>query len=530
MRYIIVIWVLVYWVTSPMYAQNFDAYIEKGDAVFQQDYIEADRFYTLADSMAKRNNNDRQKAIALTKKARISINKTDYEESLHLLEQALKSFTKLKDTLLMARTEQDMGLVYRYTKDYEQAATQNQKALDLWKTTKDSTLIGIGYRDLGVIYRKLGQLKKARSLYEISETYFDPKKDIEQLLTLRGNFSTLELTEKNYMAAIAINKIDLPYIKSKSKWRSLSTRYNIIASSYLKLKADKLALIYADSSVQAAEKSNMLDARIKALLTKSKAQNLNKDYKSSLKTYKLYKKLSDSAFGIEKAKSVAQIITKNRYETQKRLDSLNYASEKVVLNQKIEKQYTQKLLYLVLGILAVLVAISLWFGNKQFRKINEQKLKENTLKQQLLEVELKATERESTKLIEEAKLRTAYKETILNELKTIFESEPKSYKKELSQLSYKLKEDLRHEKESLIGYKDIELMHSKLNDKLLNDHPTLSKSERQMCSYIIAGLSIKEVAELKQTTIASVKMMRSRIRKKMGLRKLDELQTVLERL
>ncbi|MEM6720941.1 MAG: hypothetical protein AAF611_16540 [Bacteroidota bacterium] len=511
-------------------AQTFEDFIKKGDSLFHQDYLRADSIYKLAEKIALTNKNEWQQGIILTKKARVSTSNTEYDKSLQFLKKALSTFTKLKDTLMMAQTEQDIGLVYRYTKDYTQAAVQNKKALDLWITQNDSMLIGVGYRDLGVIYRKLGELDKARENYEMAAKYFNPEKHTDELLTLRGNFSTLELTEGNYNAAIALNKKDLPYIKSKSKWQSLSTRYRIIAHSYIRLKNYTLALHYADSSVWAARASNMLDAKMKALQTQSTAFSKNGNYEKAYRTYRAYKKLNDSALSIDKAKEVARVITINKYESQKRIDSLQFASEKVLLEQTIEKQTTQKRLYFVLGILAILIAFSLWFANKQHKKIAAQKLKEKTLQQKILEDELKTTEREATKLIEEAKLRTAYKQSILEEINVIFKIQPKSYKKELSQLRYKLSEDLRHESESLFKHKEINLLQSRLDEKLQNQYPDLTKSERHMCSYVITGLSIKEIAELKQTSLIAVKSMRYRIRKKLGLKKGEELRKVIENI
>jgi len=495
-------------------AQTFESYIQQADSLFLQDYLKADSLYAQAAELALKSRDQRQQAIILTKKARVSTYNTEYGQSLKLLKKALNTFTKLKDTLLMAQTEQDMGLVYRYTEDYQQAAIQNKKALDLWKTQNDSTLIGIGYRDLSVIYRRQGELDKARKHYEIAETYFNPKTNTDQLLTLRGNFSTLELNEGNYEAAIAYNKRDLPYIKSKKKWRSLSTRYRLIAHSYIKLEDFSTALVYADSCVAAAENSNVLDAKMKGLQTKSNALAKNGNYKSAYTTYRRYKKLNDSALSIDKAKEVARTITVNNYENQKKIDSLSFASEKAILLETIEKQTTQKRLYFALGVLAVLIAFSLWFGNKQRKRLAEQKLKEKNLQQQLLEEELNTKEREATQLIEEAKLRTAYKRSILEGIDTIFEAQPKSYKKEFSQLRYKLNKDIRHESESLFNHKDINALQSKLDEKLRHQYPSLTKSERQMCSYVITGLSIKEIADLKQTTLMAVKSMRYRIRKK----------------
>ena len=234
-------------------AQTFEEYIALGDSFILENYFKSDSLYNLANRLAEKQKDERKKAIVLTKRAIITTYNADYDQSLNLLNTALETFSALKDTLLMAKTEHDIGFVYRSTKDFEQAAVQNQKALELWKSANDSLLIGIGHRDLGVIYRKKGLLTQARKQYELAEMHFDPKTDIDQLVTLRGNFSTFELKEGNFQAAIDLNLKDLPYIKSKSKWQSLSTRYNNIAISYMELKDYNKALSYSDSSMQLAE-------------------------------------------------------------------------------------------------------------------------------------------------------------------------------------------------------------------------------------------------------------------------------------
>lgn len=77
--------------------------------------------------------------------------------------------------------------------------------------------------------------------------------------------------------------------------------------------------------------------------------------------------------------------------------------------------------------------------------------------------------------------------------------------------------------------KDQENVNSEFFDRLIAQYPDLSKTEREICALIRLNLSTKEIATIRQASVNSVNTARSRIRKKTGLNRKDELEQFLRR-
>ena len=55
--------------------------------------------------------------------------------------------------------------------------------------------------------------------------------------------------------------------------------------------------------------------------------------------------------------------------------------------------------------------------------------------------------------------------------------------------------------------------------RLLELHPDLTKSEREICNLIRMNLSMKEIATIRNTSVGAIRTSRYRIRKKMNIPK-----------
>ena len=77
---------------------------------------------------------------------------------------------------------------------------------------------------------------------------------------------------------------------------------------------------------------------------------------------------------------------------------------------------------------------------------------------------------------------------------------------------------------------NMEKLHVEFEKKLNKKYPTLTKTEREICSLIRAKMSIKDISNIKGVTSASVQSARYRIRKKMHLQQGEELQKFIENL
>lgn len=75
-----------------------------------------------------------------------------------------------------------------------------------------------------------------------------------------------------------------------------------------------------------------------------------------------------------------------------------------------------------------------------------------------------------------------------------------------------------------------EIVNSAFHDKLRELHPTLTQNDIDLCSYLILGLSTKDIANLKGITPHSVRVTKSRMKKKMELDENNDLENYLQNI
>jgi DNA-binding CsgD family transcriptional regulator len=68
-----------------------------------------------------------------------------------------------------------------------------------------------------------------------------------------------------------------------------------------------------------------------------------------------------------------------------------------------------------------------------------------------------------------------------------------------------------------------ESVHKGFFERLLQKHPTLTQNELKLCAYLRMNLSTKEIAQMLNISPESVTTKRYRLRKKIGLRKEENL-------
>lgn len=91
----------------------------------------------------------------------------------------------------------------------------------------------------------------------------------------------------------------------------------------------------------------------------------------------------------------------------------------------------------------------------------------------------------------------------------------------------KLKQQVESEVKIEKMQHDMEVVNSQFQEKLIIEYPQLTKTEREICSYIKLGLSSKEMAELRYSNVNAIDVTKARIRKKMNINSSNELSQKL---
>jgi DNA-binding CsgD family transcriptional regulator len=120
-------------------------------------------------------------------------------------------------------------------------------------------------------------------------------------------------------------------------------------------------------------------------------------------------------------------------------------------------------------------------------------------------------------------MKAKFNQNLIKELSNLPKNEHE-LKIAVQQLIIQLKNQLQRDEKQSILEKDLERLNSEFFERLSLKYPSLSKTEREICAYIRLNLSNKEIADLRQTSLNTINVTRSRLRKKLNLQRDDELE------
>ncbi|NLR91532.1 helix-turn-helix transcriptional regulator [Flammeovirga agarivorans] len=90
------------------------------------------------------------------------------------------------------------------------------------------------------------------------------------------------------------------------------------------------------------------------------------------------------------------------------------------------------------------------------------------------------------------------------------------YQKDVRSLVFDLEQQSRDEQRNDRLQENLDVVNSDFYIKLDQNFPSLSMTEREICSYIKLGLSSKEMAVLRNTSVNAINVTKTRIKKKVG--------------
>lgn len=139
--------------------------------------------------------------------------------------------------------------------------------------------------------------------------------------------------------------------------------------------------------------------------------------------------------------------------------------------------------------------------------------------------DISTKEEEITKLRSETFQQLKSKEKLVENLKKVASNdETVSIQSLITELRSELVED---SKLALIK-NDIEALNHEFAERLKKQHPNLTKTDLEICSYLRMSLGRKEIARLRFTSLEAVKKSRSRLRKKLNLSQEVDLEEYLQ--
>ncbi len=446
-----------------------------------------------------------------------------------------------------------LGIVYSYYNELSQSQKYFHEAFKLAKQSNNTELLYTLYAAIGINYNFMNEYEKSLEYLNKSLVYLDKYDDnnkisllisIGQAYSNIGNFNesekylykALEISQKinSKIADVYIvlgdsylRKKDFPksiefYDKTIKSGVSKESRYYISAldglfQNNLELKNYDEAFKQALVIDSLAGKLMDYDVQINTLLSLSELSDYEGNYKSALHYANRYINLRDT------------ILTRQKNE---QLNFLNIEFETSLKEQKIaamEKEAEYKvILFSIIFVSLILIISVLFFILKHIKQKNKILLLEKQKMQ--YEKELEVLEKQKLRLQIYEKDREILTHILqINQQKEILTNVKEEVTgfvnydnmEEVYNSVKKLNSDILTKIKLCDDWEQIKLHFEKVHPSFFSNlrikHQHLTINELKMCSYIKLKFSIKEISRLLNITPESVKVSRSRLKKKLQI-------------
>ncbi|CAM1354617.1 putative Tetratricopeptide repeat protein [Tenacibaculum insulae] len=487
-------------------------------------------YFAKALEKAKENDTKTQLAKSYTYLSYANRDLANYPKALDYLFKSLRVNEFLKDSTRIAINYFDMANVNRYINDYENALNYFKNALTIYKSTNDSLNQALTYEAMGIVYRRTQKLHDAEKVYDKAASLFAILKKKRGSNRLKANKARLYIDLKKYKESLSIYFSLLDYYKKKKNERSLQTFYGNIALNYQMLKQHKLAIKYLDSAINISTKNGYRDRTSINLKFRSENYKALKNYKKALNDYQLYKVYNDSIFNFKNSKKIKELELKYSFEKEQLKDSLQYAAKEQKLVIKAEAQKKEVQLYVILLIITALALFCTILFYLYKKRLNIELKEKRKLEFDLLNSKLENINNYTEHLEIDNKMRFQFKEGLLKKIKAIKNNPNTKDLKTYQSLIIDLQTQIQTEKKLNTISEKSNTVNNKLEAILIKQFSDLTKSEREICSLISLNLSNKEIMNVRNVSLDSVKSARYRIRKKMNILKGIELEQFIKDL
>jgi tetratricopeptide (TPR) repeat protein len=298
-------------------------------------------------------------------------------------------------------------------------------------------------------------------------------------------------------------------------------------------QSDKVSAIdYAMKALESSQRSKATNSYKTAAGLLSEIYSANGDYKKALDYVQKSQKLSDSVNLKSKNDELNRIAVQYRTELDTR--EAEYHSKLRVGNAE---STMYKSMGLTIVLLLVVIILGLYIMNQRSRHQKlELKSKNMELEQELFKAEREALElqlRAHREVLREGQtgeqVRGEFIEGMASRLQSITEGIPRDMRLELMALISEMKlQGKRAAERSAEAFGTLEGKEFIL--RLMDRFPHLSPGEQKLAMYLRMGLNSKEISGLTFRTAESVKIARSRLRKKLGLAQSENLHSFLGRI
>lgn len=427
---------------------------------------------------------------------KIHLKNEDYIQSINYFIMARDHIKSSNDIILLSSGNNNIGYGYLKKKDYKKALEYFEKSLSILDVSNPIHLEFKAnvYENFGHVYSDLNNRDKAIEYYK--EAGNISRRVNSKVLEIRTNLAMILLFDDSSKGNKIPEEIEQMIISvrtyfKKNKNEIVSIHYNGLPERFYKFLVERSQQNHPDNS--------------------------NISFEDAWKDYQEY----IIAFHNTKTSNTV---------TEDYVNMMNSYYDQVISKEKNEKKVAvQKQLGIIMMLILIILFIITLLRNRILKlEAIKGKNKVVEIENSMMEQRLEFKNEDIINLSTQLSMMLDLKKSIVEKITVL--SEKEVTKESLKKLLQDLKIETSIEDRLLVLKSDITKLNSQFLSALMNRYPSLSKTEREICSLIRLNLSTKEIAMIRNTSVNAVKMNRSRIRKKMQLDKNEELDRYIARI
>ncbi len=487
------------------------------------------RFLNLNDSLMIHSERSLQAALACgdsTRQARAEVylgsaylNKSNYTEALKHFQQAEAMYDALNDMSGMGGLYLDMALLYSEMHQKSVARSYTFRATEIFKETGEQMKYGVALVDLSSDLLDIKLADSALYYLQIAEPIVTAS-NLRAAGYMEQNFGAAYYLKDRYDEAIEHYRKGL-ILSEKIGNEHLSTLLNIFISECYLAKANfaeayRYALI-ADSLTLPSPRNFL---RSKATLAVSKAAHTLGEHKRSYEAFIEYIGLIDSLSGDAKQREIAAL--EQVYEADKNRKAIEFQKQENALLPEANAASTNRN-YALLACLLLTMVLAYAFISKQRHKLRGQQaaIKIKALENENLNQEVEFKSRELTSKALHIARKNEMIQSLHDQLKAITTHQDSAALNGLvSQLKFTQQQDDHWD----TFIEQFTALNPDFYEKFCKAHPELSKGDMRLAALLRMGLGSKDIASMLNISEPGMKKARYRLRKKMNLQAVDNLE------
>ncbi len=445
--------------------------------------------------------------------------KGNLAEALKHQLEALNLSVKINDTIGIGNAYAGTGVIYQKKNDTINADRYYRRALKIQEKKSEPYDLAFTYMKLGHICSKYRKMDSARYFFRRAK---EANPTINGLINANSNIGTTYIYEEAYEKAIDVLKENLELVDPKNYYVLSSIYYNL-ASSYKPLNDYDKALEYIDSAIVYSKKTNQKIRLRDQYEDKHSISARAGLYKEAYEAHQLFKVFSDSLNDTNEIKRFTELELNYEFDKEREIAAIQ------LTNATSKKRLYFMLFFgvLSLGLLAIYFILK---SKKQKIKLAHNQIELGQMDKLKAELSLANRENELKKVLVESSITEEVLNKTLDDIKEIITAENETDRQlGLRSLSASLLSEKSTQKASSTLQEYLDQVSIDFKIHLDTNFPELRSKDKELLYLMKAGLSTSEISKLLRTSVASVKSMRYRMRKKLSLDSNADIVSYLEK-